>query len=91
MFSPTRLLRPDKIIFTKDSLEVDRKRWLGLVSNQEVIKYKNIASVRLTTSLGEGKLTVETQGGAKSDFLIDKLWTSTAKKVRDEIMNRCEV
>ena len=83
----TRFYFPDQIIVTESAVKILRKKWLGLMKNEDRILIDRIASVRLQENFfGFGaKLSIETQGGAKKDLIIPKLRKKVGKKLRDTL------
>ncbi len=75
LFPDTISLRPDGIHFTKGKL---------IGSNEEIINYRHIASVKLTTGLFLATLRIETSGGSQP-VEIHGLWKGDARKIRDAI------
>lgn len=77
----TKVLFPDKIEVQGDRALITKKRWLGLITDDESIVIERLASVRVKRGLISAKIIIETMGGAKQDIIIERLWRNTAKKI----------
>lgn len=77
----TKALFPDKIEVIGGQALITKKRWLGLITDDESIVIERLASVTVKRSLISAKIIIETMGGAKQDIVIERLWRGTAKKI----------
>lgn len=85
-----RWIFPEKIELKERSINIHRKRFLGLKSEDESIDYAKIASVRTSKNFFTGRIGIETTGGAKEDLIIDKVKKGDIKKLAEEIEKRSD-
>ena len=75
-------LFPDKVIVAKDGIHFIKRRLLG--SDEEIISYGKIASVKLNSGILFADLTIETTGGSQPIF-INGLAKGDAQEIKDVI------
>ncbi|MCF6277575.1 MAG: PH domain-containing protein [Anaerolineales bacterium] len=75
-------LFPDRVIVADDGIHFIKRRFFG--SNEEIITYGKIASVKLNSGIMFADLTLETTGGSQPIF-INGLMKSDAREIKDAI------
>ncbi|MCP4140056.1 MAG: PH domain-containing protein [Chloroflexi bacterium] len=75
-------LFPDEVIVANDGIHFIKRRVLG--SDEEIIIYAKIASVKLKSGLLFADLTIETTGGSQPIF-INGLAKGDAQEIKDAI------
>lgn len=75
-------LFPDEVIVAEDGIHFIKRRFFG--SDEEIIAYSKIASVKLNSGILFANLTVETAGGSLPIF-INGLLKRDAQEIKDAI------
>lgn len=75
-------LFPDQVIVADDGIHFIKRRMLG--SDEEIISYGKIASVKLNSGVMFADLTIETTGGSQPIF-INGLSKGDAQEIKDAI------
>ncbi|MBT3313018.1 MAG: PH domain-containing protein [Anaerolineae bacterium] len=75
-------LFPDEVIVANDGIHFIKRRVLG--SDEEIISYGKIASVKLKSGVLFADLTIETTGGSQPIF-INGLLKGDAQEIKDAI------
>ena len=81
----TKMLFPDRLEIKKDKVIITKRRWLGLMKDEETIRIDRIASIRMKGGLLSGKVIIETTGGAKTDLIMSRMWKKKARKLANEL------
>ena len=76
------LLFPDEVTVAEDGIHFLKRRIFG--SDEEIITYGNIASVKLNTGIFFADITVETTGGSQPIF-INGLMKAAAQEIKEAI------
>lgn len=76
------LLFPDRVIVADDGIHFIKNRFFG--SDEEIISYGKIASVKVNSGILFANLTVETSGGSQPIF-INGLPKNDAQEIKDAI------
>jgi hypothetical protein len=76
------LLFPDEVTVADDGIHFLKRRLFG--SDEEIITYRKIASVKLKTGIFFADLTLETTGGSQPIF-INGLAKNDAREIKDAI------
>ena len=84
----TKVIFRDRIIIDDTYVTIKKRKWFGLMLDEEQVKIKNIASVRVTTGFFSSRVRVETLGGASEDLYIHRVWKRTALKIKHEIQSK---
>jgi len=77
-------LFPDEVIVADDGIHFIKRRMLG--SDEEIISYGKIASVKVNSGVMFADLTIETTGGSQPIF-INGLAKSDAQEIKEAIRN----
>lgn len=75
-------LFPDQVIVAEDGIHFIKRRLLG--SDEEIISYGKIASVKLNSGILFADLTIETTGGSQPVF-INGLSKGDAQEIKEAI------
>lgn len=75
-------LFPDEVIVADDGIHFIKRRMFG--SDEEVIVYDKIASVKVNSGVMFANLTIETAGGSQPIF-INGLAKGDAQEIKDAI------
>jgi hypothetical protein len=75
-------LFPDEVTVAEDGIHFIKRRVFG--SDEEIITYRKIASVRVTTSMFFADLAIETSGGSQPVF-INGLGKNDAQEIKNAI------
>lgn len=75
-------LFPDRVIVADDGIHFIKNRFFG--SDEEIISYGKIASVKVNSGILFANLTVETSGGSQPIF-INGLPKNDAQEIKDAI------
>ena len=73
---------PDEVTIAEDGIHFIKRRLFG--SDEEIITYTKIASVKLKTRLFFADLTIESSGGSQPVF-INGLGKNDAQEIKDAI------
>jgi len=76
------LLFPDEVTVANDGIHFIKRRLLG--SDEEIISYDKIASVKLKSGILFADLTIETTGGSQPIF-INGLMKGDAQEIKEAI------
>ncbi len=76
------LLFPDQVIVADDGIHFIKNRFFG--SDEEIISYGKIASVKLNSGILFADITIETTGGSQPIF-INGLPKNDAQEIKDAI------
>jgi len=76
------LLFPDEVVVADDGIHFIKRRMLG--SDEEIISYGKIASVKLNSGVLFANLTIETAGGSQPIF-INGLAKGDAQEIKEAI------
>ena len=77
----TKVVFPDRLEVSENKICITKRKWFGLIADTESISLERVASVRVKNGFVSAKVFIETMGGAKQDFVIDRLWKGTAKEI----------
>ena len=75
-------LFPDEVTVADDGIHFIKRRFFG--SDEEIITYGKIASVKLNSGILFANLTIETSGGSQPIF-INGLVKNDAQEIKDAI------
>jgi len=75
-------LFPDEVIVADDGIHFIKRRMLG--SDEEIISYAKIASVKVNSGVMFADLTIETTGGSQPIF-INGLAKGDAQEIKEAI------
>ena len=75
-------LFPDRVIVAEDGIHFIKNRFLG--SDEEIITYGKIASVKVNSGMLFANLTIETSGGSQPIF-INGLPKNDAQEIKEAI------
>ncbi len=75
-------LFPDEVTVADDGVHFIKRRFFG--SDEEIITYSKIASVKLNSGVLFANLTIETSGGSQPIF-INGLPKNDAQEIKDAI------
>jgi hypothetical protein len=75
-------LFPDEVIVADDGIHFIKRRMLG--SDEEIISYGKIASVKVNSGVMFADLTIETTGGSQPIF-INGLMKGDAQEIKEAI------
>ncbi len=81
-WSSGNLFFPDRLTMAGDGMLFRKGAMFG--SNEELINYRAVASVRIKKGIFLAELCIETSGGSQPIFL-NGLWKSDAKEIQDTI------
>lgn len=73
---------PDTVTLSTDGIHYTKRRLFG--SNEEVISYRGVASVKINSSLFFATVTIETTGGSQP-VIINGLPKDAAKNIRETV------
>jgi len=73
---------PDEVTLSRDGIHYTKRRIFG--SNEEVISYRGIASVKVNTKILFADVVVETTGGSQP-VIIRGLPKEAAKNIRETV------
>jgi hypothetical protein len=73
---------PDKVTVAADGIHFIKRRLFG--SDEEIINYDQIASVKINTGVLWADITVETAGGSQPVF-VNGLMKGDAQEIKDAI------
>ena len=90
MLSWTKVFMPDTIEILEDRIVVTKKKFFGLTSTQEEIKFTKIASVRLAKGFFTGHVIIETSGGASTDLSVRNFKKSVAVEVIEALRKKVD-
>ena len=76
---------PDKVSIEDDGIHFLKRKLIG--SNEEIINYTQIASVKIKTGLLFADIWIETSGGSQPVF-INGLLKGDAQEIKDAIRQR---
>ena len=89
--SPTKLLFPDRIQLHQDKAIIIKRKWFGLTTDEEEIKYSRIASTRTKKGVFTATLIIETSGGSKDDLKVGPFLKAAAKEIHGELVKLVDV
>ena len=81
----TKVVFPDRLEINENKICITKRRWFGLIVDTESLSLERVASVRVKNGLFSAKVFIETMGGAKQDFVIDRLWKKQAKQIKADL------
>ncbi len=81
-FTNGNFIFPDEMTVAGDGIHFIKRRLFG--SDEEIITYEKIASVKLKTRMFFSDLTIETSGGSQPVF-INGLGKNDAQEIKDAI------
>jgi len=83
--SVTRTILPDKLEIKDGKVHITRRAWFGLKTDEDEIRLKRIASVRVKRGILTGKIIIETSGGGIPELEFSRIWKWQAKKIAKAI------
>ena len=81
----TKVVFPDRLEINENKICITKRKWFGLIADTESLSMERMASVRVKNGLFSAKVFIETMGGAKEDFVIERLWKGAARKIKADL------